>query len=182
MKASDLQVTRFKGLNTVDDPLTLGLGWFTQADNILITADGKVGRRDGFTETPTLAGTSITAAYATRDQERAYLIDDGALLTDGGRLAWVGPSAEAPAADEVVEGFNRLLTNMRRIGSYLYGHTSTDATDALAEGLALPGYKSKVERAFVITVEAFDWNCPQHITPRYTEAELTRLFAPPQGI
>ena len=43
---------------------------------------------------------------------------------------------------------------------------------ALAEGLALPDYKAKVERAFVITVEAFDWNCPQHITPRFTQAEI----------
>lgn len=35
-----------------------------------------------------------------------------------------------------------------------------------------PGYKAVVERVFVIHVEAFDWNCPQHITPRYTEAEI----------
>lgn len=28
-------------------------------------------------------------------------------------------------------------------------------------------YPAQVERAFVIRVEAFDWNCPQHITPRY---------------
>ena len=35
-----------------------------------------------------------------------------------------------------------------------------------------PGYKARVERAFVISVEAFDWNCPQHITPRFTAADL----------
>ena len=28
------------------------------------------------------------------------------------------------------------------------------------------------ERAFVIHIEAFDWNCPQHITPRFTEEEV----------
>jgi hypothetical protein len=39
-----------------------------------------------------------------------------------------------------------------------------------------------VERGIVIHIEAIEWNCPQHITPRYTEAELTQLFAPPQGI
>lgn len=33
-------------------------------------------------------------------------------------------------------------------------------------------YKARVERAFVIQVEAFDWNCPQHITPRFTAADL----------
>jgi predicted pyridoxine 5'-phosphate oxidase superfamily flavin-nucleotide-binding protein len=30
------------------------------------------------------------------------------------------------------------------------------------------------ERVFMIRVEGFDWNCPQHITPRYTIAELER--------
>lgn len=49
----------------------------------------------------------------------------------------------------------------------------------LAEKLALPAYKAKVERAFILRLEAFDWNCPQHITPRFTveeiEAALTRL-------
>ena len=33
------------------------------------------------------------------------------------------------------------------------------------------------ERAFVIHVEAFDWNCPQHITPRFTEDEVRDLLA-----
>jgi pepF/M3 family oligoendopeptidase len=47
------------------------------------------------------------------------------------------------AAEEAVEAFNRLLTNMRRIGSYLYGHTSTDATDAVAAG-ALSRYQASV--------------------------------------
>jgi uncharacterized protein len=27
-------------------------------------------------------------------------------------------------------------------------------------------------------VEAFDWNCPQHITPRYTQEELAGTLAP----
>jgi uncharacterized protein len=42
----------------------------------------------------------------------------------------------------------------------------------LAGKLALPGYKAKVERAFVLHLETFDWNCPQHITPRYTESDI----------
>jgi uncharacterized protein len=47
------------------------------------------------------------------------------------------------------------------------------ATDpALAAALIDPGYRAKVERGLVIDVEAFDWNCPQHITPRYTLAEI----------
>jgi hypothetical protein len=42
----------------------------------------------------------------------------------------------------------------------------------LAEALALPGYKAKAERAITIDVEAFDWNCSQHITPRYSTAQV----------
>jgi uncharacterized protein len=41
--------------------------------------------------------------------------------------------------------------------------------------------KSVVERAILIHVEAFDWNCPQHITPRYTVAELQSTLAPIQA-
>ncbi len=42
----------------------------------------------------------------------------------------------------------------------------------LVERLIDPGYKARPERAFVFEVEAWDVNCPQHITPRYTEAEI----------
>jgi len=34
-----------------------------------------------------------------------------------------------------------------------------------------PAYPAKVERAIVLHVAAFDWNCHQHITPRYTAEE-----------
>ena len=44
--------------------------------------------------------------------------------------------------------------------------------------LAVPGYRAKVERGVVITVEAFDWNCPQHITPRFTVEELKAMAQP----
>jgi uncharacterized protein len=35
-----------------------------------------------------------------------------------------------------------------------------------------------VERVIKIHVEAFDWNCQQHITPRYTEEEIVRVMTP----
>lgn len=38
--------------------------------------------------------------------------------------------------------------------------------------------RSPIERVFVIEVHAFDWNCPQHITPRYSEAEVREVIAP----
>ena len=48
----------------------------------------------------------------------------------------------------------------------------------LAAALAMPDYKAKVERAVVLHVEGFNWNCPQHITQRFTEAELDAAFEP----
>lgn len=47
------------------------------------------------------------------------------------------------AAEEAIDAFNRVLTDMRRVGSYLYGHTTTDATDAVAAG-ALSRYQATV--------------------------------------
>ena len=41
-----------------------------------------------------------------------------------------------------------------------------------------PTYKAKTERVFVIRIEAFDWNCPQHIVPRFTEEEIREVLEP----
>jgi ferredoxin-NADP reductase/predicted pyridoxine 5'-phosphate oxidase superfamily flavin-nucleotide-binding protein len=45
---------------------------------------------------------------------------------------------------------------------------------AAAEG----NYRGAVERAFIIHIEAFDWNCPQHITPRFSEDEVEAAISP----
>ena len=47
----------------------------------------------------------------------------------------------------------------------------TEGSD-LAEKLSLPNYRVKVEHALIFTIAAFEWNCPAHITPRYTEAQI----------
>ncbi len=41
-----------------------------------------------------------------------------------------------------------------------------------------PNPDAVIERAMLIHVSGFDWNCPQHITPRYTIAELEPTLAP----
>lgn len=46
------------------------------------------------------------------------------------------------------------------------------AEAGLRDKLRDPAYKAVIERGFVIDVEAFDWNCPQHITPRYTAEDI----------
>jgi predicted pyridoxine 5'-phosphate oxidase superfamily flavin-nucleotide-binding protein len=43
--------------------------------------------------------------------------------------------------------------------------------------LDLNEYKFKPERMMVFNVEAYDWNCPQHITPRYTVEDVEDAFA-----
>ena len=48
----------------------------------------------------------------------------------------------------------------------------------LADRLVIPDYKARVERAMLFHLEAFDWNCSQHITPRFTEADIARGIAP----
>jgi predicted pyridoxine 5'-phosphate oxidase superfamily flavin-nucleotide-binding protein len=68
--------------------------------------------------------------------------------------------------------------NRRRLKIYARIEAKDLGADAaLAASLALPGYKAKPERAFLLHLEAFDWNCPQHITPRFSEAELATAFA-----
>lgn len=53
-----------------------------------------------------------------------------------------------------------------------------DADPALAATLAPARRGARVERLVRIAVEAWDWNCPQHITPRYTVDEVEALAAP----
>jgi predicted pyridoxine 5'-phosphate oxidase superfamily flavin-nucleotide-binding protein len=69
--------------------------------------------------------------------------------------------------------------NRRRLK--LFGHLSfTDAVEApdLAARLVVPGYRAKVDRAAVLRLEGFDWNCPQHIPQRFTVDELGDALAP----
>jgi len=49
---------------------------------------------------------------------------------------------------------------------------TADQDPDLMRSLSDPAYDAAIERAVVVTVDAFDWNCPQHITPRYSAAEI----------
>jgi predicted pyridoxine 5'-phosphate oxidase superfamily flavin-nucleotide-binding protein len=62
----------------------------------------------------------------------------------------------------------------------LLGHARTiDARDepALADALAEPALRTRVERIVRLDVVAFDWNCSAYITPRYTADELEVIAA-----
>lgn len=48
----------------------------------------------------------------------------------------------------------------------------------LAARVLLPDYRAKPERIIVLHLQAFDWNCQQHITERFSAAELAPALAP----
>ena len=69
--------------------------------------------------------------------------------------------------------------NRRRLKIYAYAEERDLRVDSvLASRLALSDYKAKAERALLLHLEAFNWNCSQHITPRFSAAELDRALAP----
>jgi predicted pyridoxine 5'-phosphate oxidase superfamily flavin-nucleotide-binding protein len=53
-----------------------------------------------------------------------------------------------------------------------------EAVPELIARLRVPDYPATIERAVLIEVEAFDWNCHQHITPRFTQDEVAVAVAP----
>ena len=52
------------------------------------------------------------------------------------------------------------------------------ADPQLALALSVEGYRARVERGLVFHLEAFDWNCSQHITPRFTQGQIDAAMAP----
>jgi uncharacterized protein len=69
--------------------------------------------------------------------------------------------------------------NRRRLKIYAHVEAKDLTADAeLAAKLTLPEYRAKVERSLIIHLAAFDWNCQQHITPRFSAEELAPALAP----
>ena len=64
----------------------------------------------------------------------------------------------------------KLLGRVRIVG--------LEENPTLIAKLESPDYRARVQRGIIIRIEGFDWNCPQHITPRFTEVEITRASAP----
>lgn len=72
-----------------------------------------------------------------------------------------------------------LMDYPRRARLKIYVHAEArdlSRDPVLAEQLATPGYRGRAERAFVLRLEAFDWNCQQHIVPRFTEQDIAASF------
>ncbi len=69
----------------------------------------------------------------------------------------------------VVDYLNQ--TRLKLLGRLRFS-TPEEARPELASAAELNGYRARVERIGRIDVEAFDWNCPQHITPRLAVADV----------
>jgi predicted pyridoxine 5'-phosphate oxidase superfamily flavin-nucleotide-binding protein len=68
------------------------------------------------------------------------------------------------------------FANRQRIK--LWGRARVVEDDpALMERFVDPGYRARPERAILFTIEAWDVNCSQHITARYTETEVAAAVA-----
>ena len=105
------------------------------------------------------------------------------VLDDGATLAWadfrgnrqyvsVGNVAANPKVSLL------LLDQARQARLKVLGQARVldDPPDELREAVSLPGSIARVERVMTIAVAGFDWNCPQHITPRWSAAELAPLL------
>jgi len=115
-----------------------------------------------------------------------------------------GPKGLLHALDERTVGFADLRGNMQYISTgnllhddrvalflmdYAYqarlkilGHAeifeNTPQAKEWIERLYLPEKDARPERAVLIHVEAYDWNCQQHITPRFTQEEVEQMLEP----
>lgn len=110
-----------------------------------------------------------------------------ARVLDEGTLGWADfrgnqqfvSAGNASAGDGRASLILMDYPNRRRLK--LFGHLSfTDAEEApdLLARLAVPGYRAKADRAAVLRLVGFDWNCPQHIPQRFTLDELGDALAP----
>jgi len=76
-----------------------------------------------------------------------------------------------------------LMDYRRRARLKIYMHVeklALDADPALTTLVTDVSYKAKLERIFRLRLDAYDWNCPQHITPRFTEREIAEAVRPLQ--
>jgi len=74
-----------------------------------------------------------------------------------------------------------LMDYARRARLKIYVHVdrlTLDADPTLNDLVSDPTYKGRAEGILRLRLEAYDWNCPQHITPRYTQQQVEQAVAP----
>ncbi|WP_337268655.1 pyridoxamine 5'-phosphate oxidase family protein [Oryzifoliimicrobium ureilyticus] len=74
-----------------------------------------------------------------------------------------------------------LMDYPRRARLKIYAHVEKldpDADPDLTAAVTDASYGGRMERIFRLKLASFDWNCPQHITPRFTEEEIAAAVRP----
>lgn len=74
-----------------------------------------------------------------------------------------------------------LMDYTRRARLKIYVHVEILAPEddpALTALVTDEAYGAKIERIYRLRLQAFDWNCPQHIKPRFTEQQVSRAVEP----
>jgi predicted pyridoxine 5'-phosphate oxidase superfamily flavin-nucleotide-binding protein len=74
-----------------------------------------------------------------------------------------------------------LMDYPRRARLKIYAHVEKlgiDDDPALTALVTDGAYKAKIERIFRLRLASFDWNCQQHITPRFTQEEVVSAINP----
>jgi predicted pyridoxine 5'-phosphate oxidase superfamily flavin-nucleotide-binding protein len=80
-------------------------------------------------------------------------------------------------ADQRVSLILMDYVNRRRLKIFAHAQVRSLADDPeLAARIATPGYRGKAERAFVLHLDAFDWNCPQHIMQRFDAPDVAEAI------
>jgi predicted pyridoxine 5'-phosphate oxidase superfamily flavin-nucleotide-binding protein len=83
------------------------------------------------------------------------------------------------AADDRACLFLMDYTRPARLKIYARVETlALDADPALTALVTTSDYKAKLEHIFRLHLETFDWNCPQHITARFTEQDIAEAVRP----
>ena len=83
------------------------------------------------------------------------------------------------AGNDRVSLFLMDYPNRERLKLAGHAHSVELADDPAAVTALMPeGYRATPERAFFIDVIGWEWNCSQHITPRFTEAEISAAIRP----
>ncbi len=74
-----------------------------------------------------------------------------------------------------------LVDYPRRARLKIYAHAEIvplDSDPELRAQVTDSGYRASIERIYRMRLAAFDWNCPQHITPRFTNMQIEGAMEP----